>query len=136
MIEAMFYAFIVYYWTQVLLFDFEKAGPFLSRKYLFAWRSESPEGQTILRKRPVAFFDYFRRHFGLYTVSKDPDGTAVWTVKSEQLMLWQCPHCLGFWVALFVAFCSLLWHPQLEFFFFVWFASAGINSFLVRFHES
>lgn len=136
MIEILLLAFAVYYFTQVLLFDEAKAGPFLSKKAIVAWSEINPAGERILKKRPVAFFDRFRRLFGLYTIAVDPDQSAVWTLKESRTLFWSCPHCLGFWVAFVISAAWFGFQLNFSYFFMAWFSTAGINSFLVRFHES
>lgn len=95
----------VYYVTDVLLLvtsEFDK-GPFESKTKKVVWvRVMLVDGDVIHRQRderPVNAWDWVRRAFGLYEVFKEDD-EELWYVLKDRSPLWECPHCLGFWIGL------------------------------------
>lgn len=79
------------YVLRVLLFEEAGTGPFMSREAFV-----TIDGVVV---RPVHFFDRIRRLFGAYRVSVDPD-IQKWEVFPSRMLLWMCPKCLSFWIAM------------------------------------
>lgn len=47
--------------------------------------------------RPVGLFDWIRRPFGVYNISKTND-MVIWQVRVQpEFSAWYCPFCLSFW---------------------------------------
>lgn len=124
----------VFYFTTILLFSIEHNGPYMSLRHEVALAifSEETKERSFL-KRPVDLFDRFRRLFGLYAVVKDSTGAENWITHSHRLRFWQCPHCLGFWIAFCLAILVMLIYQDPQNFLLNWWSAAGFNSLLVRF---
>jgi len=96
---------LVYYITDVLLLvdgDRDK-GPFESLTKKFIWVKVFKDNDVTHRdreERKVNAWDYIRRVFGLYEILEN-DGEELWYVRPQRAHVWECPHCLGFWVSIF-----------------------------------
>lgn len=125
--------FAVFYLTSVLRFSIEDTGPYPQQRKDVAMGviNESTKDRDLV-KRPVGLFDYLRRLFGVYAISKDVDGYEIWIIHNYRMQVWACPFCLGFWVSFVLSVFFVIWYQAPQEFFINWLAAAGINAFLIR----
>ncbi len=112
-----------YYLTAILLFDMQDVGPFPSGA---ARVRHTVDG--ALAHKPVDAFDRLRFLFGAYRITTSIEGHPIWFVRPHFMLVWICPACLGFWVAVALTFFSFFvpqGQPLVDIF-----AVAGIVLFL------
>lgn len=101
---------VVFYLVRVLLFE-EKVshyGPWPSKRRQVVWYKMTKPSGFYEYTQPVTAFDWVRRIFGVYRVSKIGDksqGTEeeLWYVNEARAEVWTCPVCLSFWMAILPA---------------------------------
>lgn len=100
-------SFATMYLMSILLWHEEgEHGPFPdNRRDVVRLRQVMEDHITEYRVR-VTLFDWVRRVFGLYDVSRYEDVSGnvrfIWLVREERLPVWACTRCLSFWAALAV----------------------------------
>lgn len=87
-------ALVLFFLIEILLWnDRELYGPFSSKtKKVVRAVFDGEEYKSY--ERPVNTFDYLRRFSGIYRVEGNN-----WVVIERAVAVWECPKCLGFWLA-------------------------------------